>query len=76
LFCDVALQVRIEPLSLVTISLAIDFLAPAEKDQWLQIDTNFIKTGSSICFAQCLVSVDRIPCARANATFKVLRQKT
>jgi uncharacterized protein (TIGR00369 family) len=64
-----------EPLSLVTISLAVDFLGPAGKGQWLQIDTNFVKTGGSICFAQCLVSADGVPCARGNATFKALRPK-
>jgi uncharacterized protein (TIGR00369 family) len=65
-----------EPRSLVTISLAIDFLDTASKGQWLQIDTNFVKAGGSICFAQCLVSADGVPCARGNATFKVLRPKT
>ncbi len=61
--------------SLVTISLAVDFLGTAGKDQWLQIDTNFVKPGGSICFAQCLVHADGTPCARGNATFKVLRAK-
>lgn len=65
-----------EPTSLVTISLAIDYLESAETGQWLQIDTNVVKTGGSICFAQCLVTADGVPCARGNATFKVLRPKS
>ena len=65
-----------EPRSLVTISLAIDYLESAETGQWLQIDTNVVKTGGSICFAQCLVTADGVPCARGNATFKVLRPKS
>lgn len=65
-----------EPLSLVTISLAIDYLGPASVGQWLQIDTNFVKIGGSVCFAQCLVTADGVPCARGNATFKALRPKS
>lgn len=63
-----------EPLSLLTISLSMDFLGSAEKGQWLEIDTNFVKVGGSICFAQCLVTADGVPCARGNATFKALRR--
>ncbi len=63
-----------EPLSLLTISLSIDYLGSAEKGQWLEIDTNFVKVGGSICFAQCLVTADAVPCARGNATFKALRR--
>jgi len=62
--------------SLVTISLSIDFLASASIGQWLQVDTNFVKAGRSICFAQCLVNADGQPCARGNATFKTLRPRS
>jgi uncharacterized protein (TIGR00369 family) len=61
--------------SLLTISLSIDFLASAGIGQWLQVDTNFVKAGRSIAFAQCLVHADGEPCARGNATFKVLPAK-
>lgn len=61
---------------LVTISLNVDFLSAASIGQWLQIDTNFVKLGGSICFAQGLITADGEPCARANATFKILRPKT
>jgi uncharacterized protein (TIGR00369 family) len=60
---------------LLTISLSIDYLASAEIGCWLEVDTNFVKAGSSICFAQCLVNADGVPCARGNATFKVLKAK-
>jgi uncharacterized protein (TIGR00369 family) len=69
-----ALQLPEKP-SLVTISLSIDFLASAGIGQWLQVDTNFVKAGRSIAFAQCLVNADGEPCARGNATFKVLPAK-
>ena len=58
--------------SLVTISLAVDFIGAAQVGQWLVIESDVIKTGSTICFAQCLVKADDIVIARANATFRVV----
>ena len=63
------------PHGLVTVSLSIDFLGSANVGQWLAVETDFIKLGGAICFAQCFVTADGEPCARANATFKVLRKK-
>jgi uncharacterized protein (TIGR00369 family) len=63
------------PQGLVTVSLSVDFLGSANIGQWLQVDTNFVKTGGSICFVQCLITTDGEPCARANATFKITRKK-
>ncbi|MBI3701055.1 MAG: PaaI family thioesterase [Afipia sp.] len=60
---------------LVTISLSVDFLSSASVGQWLEVATNFVKTGGSICFAQSLVTADGEPCARANATFKIVKPK-
>lgn len=67
-----AMQVTEKLASLVTISLSIDFLASAGIGQWLEVETNFVKAGRSIAFAQCLVNADGVPCARGNATFKLL----
>jgi hypothetical protein len=39
------------------------------------VGTDFIKAGSSICFAQCLVTADGEACARASATFKIIKVK-
>ncbi len=64
-----------EPQRLVTVNLGIDFLGSANIGQWLAVETNFVKLGGSICFAQCLVTADGVPCARANGTFKVIRAK-
>jgi uncharacterized protein (TIGR00369 family) len=58
--------------SLVTIGLAVDFIGSAKIGQWLTIETDVIKTGSTICFARCLVSADDAVIARANATFRVV----
>lgn len=61
------------PAGLVTVSLSIDYLGPAKIGQWLEFSTSFVKTGRSICFAQCFVTADGKPCARANASFAVAR---
>ena len=61
--------------SLVTIGLAVDFVGSAEIGQWLAIESDVIKTGSTICFAQCLIKADDVVIARANATFRVVAKK-
>ena len=57
---------------LVTVSLAVDFLDRAQIGQWLAFDTVFVKPGATLCFAQAFVTADGKPCARANATFRVM----
>jgi uncharacterized protein (TIGR00369 family) len=61
--------------SLVTVSMAIDFVSSAQIGQWLTVETDVIKTGSTLCFAQCFVKADDVVIARANATFRVLPKK-
>ncbi len=61
--------------SLVTIGLAVDFIGTAQIGQWLAIETDVIKTGSTICFAQSFVKADDAVIARANATFRVVPKK-
>src|ERR1700761_9681859 len=58
--------------SLVTIGLAVDFIGSAKVGQWLAMESDVIKTGSTVCFAQCLVTADDAVIARANATFRVV----
>ena len=58
---------------LVTVSLAVDFLATARVGQWLAFVTGFVKAGATLCFAQSFVTADDMVCARANATFKTVR---
>jgi uncharacterized protein (TIGR00369 family) len=62
-------------MSLVTISLAVDFVGSANVGQWLAVETDVIKTGSTICFAQSLIKADDIVIARANGTFRVVPKK-
>ena len=62
-------------ISLVTISLAVDFIGTAQVGQWCAVETEVIKTGSTICFAQSLVKADDAVIARANGTFRVVPKK-
>jgi acyl-coenzyme A thioesterase PaaI-like protein len=58
--------------SLVTIGLAVDFIGSAKVGQWLAVESDVIRTGSTICFAQSLIKADDIVIARANGTFRVV----
>ncbi|CAN5290720.1 PaaI family thioesterase [soil metagenome] len=72
LSCGVLLtKLKIPSNGLVTVSLGLDYLAAAKLGQWLVFDTNFIKPGKSLCYAEATVSADGKPVARARATFKV-----
>ncbi len=57
---------------LLTVNLALDFLAVARVGQWLQVEPTVVKRGRSLCFASALVTADGKPCARASATFQVV----
>jgi uncharacterized protein (TIGR00369 family) len=61
--------------SLVTISLAVDYVGSAEIGQWLAVESEVIKTGGTICFAQSLIKADDAVIARANGTFRVVPKK-
>jgi len=61
--------------SLVTISLAVDYVGSAEIGQWLAVESEVIRTGSTICFAQSLIKADDTAIARANGTFRVLTKR-
>ena len=58
--------------SLVTVGLAVDFIGSAKIGEWLAIESDVVKTGSTICFVQCLAIADDSVIARANATFRVV----
>ena len=60
--------------SLVTVTLALDFLGPAAIGQWLEITPAIVRLGSTLCFAEATVTADGAPCARAHATFRVVRR--
>ena len=61
--------------SLVTIGLAVDFVGTAEVGQWLAVESDVVKTGRTICFAQSLIKADGVTIARASGTFRVVPKK-
>ena len=60
---------------LVTVSLAVDFVGSAQIGQWLAVESEVIKAGGTLCFAQCRVTADGAVIARANGTFRVVKAK-
>lgn len=62
--------------SLVTVSLALDFLGAANLGQWVQVEPKLNRLGSTLCFAEALVTADGQPCAKAHATFRVVRRES
>ena len=56
---------------LVTVSMATDFIGAAKLGQWVEVDTQYVKAGKTLCFAQAFVMADGEVIARADARFKV-----
>jgi uncharacterized protein (TIGR00369 family) len=56
----------------VTVSLAIDYVGAAKQGQWVVVDTQYVKTGKTLCFAQAFVTADGEIVARADAKFRVM----
>jgi uncharacterized protein (TIGR00369 family) len=61
--------------SLLTINLSVDYIGSAKIGQWLTLASEVLKTGGTICFAQCVIAADGITIARANATFRAVPTK-
>lgn len=60
--------------SFVTVNLSVDFIGTARIGQWLEFDTVYVKTGSTLSFAQAFVTADGEICARANAVFRAVKR--
>ena len=60
--------------TVVTVNLAVDFLGSAQIGQWLEVSPRLVRAGSTLCFVEAIVAADGVPCARANATFRVVRR--
>ena len=60
--------------SLVTVSLAVDFLSSAQLGQWVEIAPKVNQLGSTLCFAEAKITADGAPCAKAHATFRVVKR--
>jgi uncharacterized protein (TIGR00369 family) len=64
----------LEGASLVTVSLAVDFLGSATLGQWVEVKPKVNRLGSTLCFATAEVIADGNLCATAHATFRVMRK--
>ncbi|HEX7885710.1 MAG TPA: PaaI family thioesterase [Phenylobacterium sp.] len=60
--------------SLLTVTLTVDFLGSAQTGQWLEFEPVFVKTGGTLCFVQAFVKADGAICARANSVFRAMRK--
>lgn len=60
---------------LLTANLTVDFLSVAERGQWIEVETTFVKPGRAMCFAQAFITADGKICARANAVFHVVEPR-
>jgi uncharacterized protein (TIGR00369 family) len=58
--------------SLVTVSLAVDYLGAARLGQWVEIRPRLNRLGATLCFAEATVTADGETCAKAHATFRVV----
>ena len=77
-FCDMLLPISVHRKSrevgmrfLPTISLQIDYLAPAPLGAWVQGEAQVLRTTRSLVFAQGLVEADGTPVARVSGIFKI-----
>jgi uncharacterized protein (TIGR00369 family) len=77
-FCDMLLPISIIRKSaevgarfLPTISLQLDYLAPAALGAWVEGDAQVLRVTRSMVFAQALVTADGVPAVRASGVFKI-----
>ena len=77
-FCDMLLPLSVHRKSdqvadrfLPTISLQIDYLAPAPLGAWVEGEAEPLRVTRSLVFAQGLVTADGVPCARVSGVFKI-----
>ncbi|HWA63455.1 MAG TPA: PaaI family thioesterase [Caulobacteraceae bacterium] len=63
-----------EDASVITVSLAVDFLGAGRIGQWLEVACRATRVGTTLCFAEAVATADGEPCARAHATFRVIRK--
>jgi uncharacterized protein (TIGR00369 family) len=55
----------------LTVSLNIDYVAPASIGQWVEMKPHVVRAGRSMGFVEALVTADGATVARASATFRM-----
>jgi uncharacterized protein (TIGR00369 family) len=56
---------------LPTISLQVDYLAPAPLGAWVQGEADVLRTTRSLVFSQALITADGVPAVRTSGIFKI-----
>lgn len=70
--CGVKLKAEdVSVANLWTASLTIDYLGAARIGQWVAVDTSFMRTGKTLCYAECDITADGQTIARGRASFRV-----
>lgn len=77
-FCDMLVPLAVHHQNpelaqhfLPTISLQIDYLAPAPLGSWIEGQAELLRATRSLVFAQGLVTADGTRCARVSGVFKI-----
>lgn len=77
-FADMLLPVTVHRKStevgfrfLPTISLQVDYLAPAPLGAWVQGEAQVLRATRNMVFAQGLATADGVPCLRVSGVFKI-----
>ena len=77
-FCDMVMPLSLHRLSpeignrfLPTISLQLDYLAPAPLGAWVEGEAQALRTTRSLVFAQGLITADGLPAVRMSGIFKI-----
>lgn len=72
LSCHVALG---DNSGLVTVNLNTDFLSTGRVGEWILFDAFVVKTGRTLCFANCSITANERPIARAQGIFSNVGSK-
>jgi uncharacterized protein (TIGR00369 family) len=80
-FCDMLLPLltghhapELQNRFLPTISLQVDYLAPAPLGAWVEGTAEVLRVTTSMVFVQGRVAADGVPVARASGVFKISRR--
>jgi acyl-coenzyme A thioesterase 13 len=76
---DIALgktcELQIHPdTSLLTTSIAYDFIGSAQRGEWIEVRSDFQRIGRAVCFANCYIRAEDRVIGRANGIFKVVKR--
>lgn len=58
-----------------TLSLNMDFAAPARAGAWLEAEVEVLRAGSSIAFVNCVLTADGRRIARASGVFRLVQKR-